>query len=207
MTEYEDRVISALEQHRYLERRMLQQKIFRTRAGGRYAREVLRKMYQREIIGRFRSHGRDEYIYHLGKRSQKWRHWLDLNRFHFSLLSDLRSWQRVLYWDFEVRYTGGQSDGFYMLKLSLDGHGLMFYLEMDDGANKFDKVQKYLSYKDSKVWIREWWGEQEVFPLVVIVTPRVEEIRDLVGRCKARESFRVIEKRKEYPEILKQIKG
>ena len=202
--EYEQKVLSALEEHRYLERGMLQKKIFKTKAGDRYAREVLLRMYQREMISRFRC-GRQEYIYHLGRKSQKWRHWLDLNHFHFSLLRDLKQWQKVIYWDYEVKYLYGVADALYVLKLTLDNVGLSFFLEMDDGANKFDKIQKYMAYQQSKIWAKEWWGQ--AFPLVVVVTPRGEEIRELVRRCKAERFFRVLKKEKEYTNIIKQIRG
>ena len=206
MTQYEEKVINTLKEHRYLERRMLQHKIFTNKAGGRYTRDVLLRMYQRELINRFRNHSRDEYIYHLGKKSQKWRHWLDLNRFHFSLLADLRQWQKLIYWDFEVKYPYGQADGFYVIRLTLQKDGLMFFLEMDDGANKFDKIQKYTTYQQSYLWQKEWWGKQEIFPLVVIVTPREKEIKELIKRCEAEKFFKVIGKAIEYPGILKKIK-
>jgi hypothetical protein len=80
----------------------------------------------------------------------------------------------------------------------------MFFLEMDDGANKFDKLQKYLAYQQSQVWRKEWWGQS--FPLVVIVTPRVKEISELVKRCEAERFFKVVEKGKDYPGIIKKIK-
>ena len=204
MTEYEEKVVDALREHRYLERKMIQSKIFKTKAGGRYSRVVLLKMCQREMIERFREKKCDEYIYHLGRRSQKWQHWLDLNRFHFSLLKDLKQWQKIIYWDYEVRYLYGVADALYVLKLTLDNVGLSFFLEMDDGANKFDKIQKYMAYQQSKTWVKEWWGQ--AFPLVVVVTPRVEEIKELVRRCKAEKFFRVLKKEKEYVGIIKQIK-
>jgi len=204
MTEYEEKVVDALKEHRYLERTMFQTKIFTTKAGERYARDVLLKMYQRELINRFRCHAREEYIYYLGKKSAKWKHWLDMNRFHFSLLADLKQWQKVVYWDFEVKYLYGQADGFYVIKLTLQNTGIMFFLEMDDGANKFDKLQKYLAYQQSQVWRKEWWGQS--FPLVVIVTPRVKEISELVKRCEAERFFKVVEKGKDYPGIIKKIK-
>ena len=212
MTEYEESVVDALREHRYLERKMIQSKIFKTKAGGRYARTVLLKMHQREMIGRFREKGSDEYIYHLGRKSQKWSHWLDLNRFHFSLIKELKQWQRIIYWDYEVRYLYGVADALYIVRLTLEeggisdgkGKGVSFFLEMDDGQNKFDKISKYLAYQQSKTWVKEWWGQ--AFPLVVIVTPRVEEIKEIARRCKAEKFFRVLKKEKEYIGIIKQIK-
>ena len=200
----EQRIIDLLKEHRYLERSMIQERFFTFKTGERKSKAVLLRMYQRDMVSRFRC-GRGEYIYHLGKKSQKWGHWLDLNRFHFSLLSDLKQWQKIIYFDFEVRYPYGQADALYVIKLTLDGVALSFFLEMDDGKNKFDKVKNYMNYKTSGMWKSEWWGQS--FPLVAIVTPRTQEIRELVKRVKAEKFFRVIEKRREYKNIIKEVRG
>ncbi len=163
-------------------------------------------MYRRGLVNRFRHGPREEYIYHLeDRRSQKWAHWLNVNRFHFSLLRDLRGWQSIVYYDFEVRYPYGQADGFYVIKLTLQNDCLTFFLEEDDGLNKFDKIQKYLAYQQSKKWQGEWWGKDN-FPLILIITFRKEEISDLIKKCNAEKFFRVVGKAKEYPEIIKSIK-
>jgi len=203
MTEREENILAMVEQHRYLERSMIGQKLFRFPTGQAKARQVLSKMHKRELVQRFKPGQRKEYVYHLDRvRSAKWRHWLDLNRFHFGLLAELKAWQRILYWDHEVKYPGGQADGFYIVKTLLEG-GVMFFLEMDDGANKFDKLQKYLAYQQGRLWKKEWWAQGRggagtqrdiSFPLVLIVTPRAGEIGDLVWRCKAEMFFRVMRK-------------
>ena len=203
-TEREERIVRLLEQHHYLERNMIQQKLFRFKTGKFKTRQVLTKMCRRGQVNRFRNGPREDYIYHLDQRSQKWRHWLDVNRFHFALLRDLRGWQSIQYHDFEVSYPYGQADGFYIVKLTLQDDCLMFYLEMDDGKNKFDKVKKYMNYEKSGKWKSEWWGR--VFPLVVIATCRVEEIGELVRRCGAGKYFRVVAKGA-YRELVRQIKG
>lgn len=82
----------------------------------------------------------------------------------------------------------------------------MFFLEEDDGLNKFDKIQKYLSYKQSKKWQGEWWGKDN-FPLILIITFRKEEISDLIKKCNAERYFRIIDKKKDYKEIVRSIKG
>lgn len=50
-----------------------------------------------------------------------------------------------------------------------------------------------MAYYQSKSWRGEWWGDQG-FPLILIVTPRVQEITLMVELLKAGEFFRVIEK-------------
>ena len=185
---------------------MIQQKLFRFQTGLKKSQQVLTKMAEREQINRFRHGGRDEYIYHLGERRQKWRHWMDINRFHYSLLRDLRGWQKITYWDFEHRYPYGIADAFYIIKTTIHGDGIKFFLEMDDGQNKFDKVAKYMAYADSRKWQGEFWGRDGNFPLIVVVTHREGGIQDIIKKCKAEKFFRVLKKEKEYIGIIKQIK-
>lgn len=193
MTEREENILEMVQQYRYVERSMISQQLFKFPSGDAKSRQVLSKMHRGELVQRFKPGAHGEYVYHLDpKRSAKWRHWLDLNRFHFGLMRELKSWQKVLYWDHEVKYPGGQADGFYIVKTSLEG-GVMFFLEMDDGSNKFDKLQKYMTYKDSRQWKSQWWAKDS-FPLVLIVTPRVVEIGNLVQKCKAGEWFNVMRK-------------
>lgn len=203
MTEREQNILSMIDQHRYLTRSMVAQKLMPFPSGQAKARQVLSKMHKRELLERFQPGRRHEYVYHADRRSAKWRHWLDLNKFHFGLLQELKSWQKILYWDFEVKYPGGMADGFYIVKTYLQG-GVMFFLEMDDGANKFDKLQKYLAYQQGRAWKKEWWAK-ESFPLVLIVTPRAGEIDDLVRRCKAEMFFKVLKKENSVEEYAGKI--
>jgi hypothetical protein len=143
-------------------------------------------MVKQGLLGRFRIDSRHQYIYHEGKRSAKWRHWLMINEFHFALTSALRQGQRVLYYQLEYRYPHGQADGLYVVKTKPDG-GVMFFLEMDDGANQFDKVENYERYYLSRQWTQEPWADPKgtgpVFPMVACVTPRAKEIEKLAKKA------------------------
>lgn len=192
MTERIDQIYQLVNQHKYITPSLVAQAMFRFPSGRNKAQQLMGRMARGDrTLNRFRV-GRSEYVYHLGLRSKKWRHWLDLTRFHFALLNELKPWQKIIFWQHEVKYSFGIADGFYIVKLTIDGAGLMFFLEYDDGNNSFDKVQKYISYYNGKTWRGEWWGDS--FPLVLVVTPRAEEIRLMVERSgdKAGEIFRVI---------------
>ena len=168
-------IIELLELHKYLETSMIAAcSAFSFPSGGKKCQQVLARMTQRGLVNRFRVGSRSEYIYHIGKRSAKWKHWLELNRFHFQLLSELKAWQKVLFWQHEVYYGEGIADALYAVKTTIDGDGLLFFLEVDDGGNKFDKTEKYSAYKQSMRWKAEWWGQ--TFPLLLIVTPRPREL-------------------------------
>lgn len=187
---YKD-VLSLIEKHKYIQTSMIAQELFRFPTGKVKAQQVLKRMTEEGIINRFRVGSRTDYIYYTGKRSQKWWHWLELSRFHFTLLQELKQWQRIIYFETEVRYPFGIADAFYIIKLTIDGDGLMFFLEVDDGQNNFDKVIKYLNYYKGKSWRGEWWGK-EGFPYVLVVTPRQDSIKYLISKSEgAEEIFRV----------------
>ena len=115
-----------------------------------------------------------------------------LARFHFALLDGLKPWQKILFWQTELRYPFGIADGFYMVQTTIDGAGVMFFLEVDDGNNVFDKVPKYLAYWRGKTWTGGWWAEGGGFPPVLVATPREKQVEFLVERSRAGEIFRVI---------------
>ena len=102
----------------------------------------------------------------------------------FALQQALKPPQRVLQYQLEYRYSHGQADGLYVVQLKEDG-GRLFFLEADDGANQFDKVENYERYYMSRQWAGEVWQPKDVpvFPMVVCVTPRVKEIERLAGKA------------------------
>jgi len=182
-----DYILRLLDQHKYLTPSLVAY-YYRFPSGRNKVQQIMGRMAAEGHVNRFRV-GRGEYIYHQGRRSAKWRHWLELARFHFALLEELKSWQRIIFWQNEVKYPFGVADGLYVVKTTLDS-GLTFFLEVDDGNNVFDKVQKYRAYHAGRQWRREWWGA-DGFPLVLIVTPRAEAIRLMTGGDKM---FRVMER-------------
>jgi hypothetical protein len=129
------------------------------------------------MVKRDRFSSTEDYIYFLNW-SQKWNHWLNLNRFHYQLLSELSSWQKVLRYDFEVSYGPGIADGFYCVRTTIDGRGRKFFVEVDDDQNNpFDK--KYSQAMNG--WQDTWWADpmgngRKSFPLVVVWTVRPEQI-------------------------------
>lgn len=55
----------------------------------------------------------------------------------------------------------GQADALYAIQTREDG-GVLFFLEADDGANQFDKVEKYDQYRAGRQWINEPWADPSV---------------------------------------------
>ena len=177
------KILDLVDRHKYVRREMIQQA---TGMQTRNCQHVLRDLVKnRGVLYRFKLSRDETYIYYSDeKRSAKWRHWLSINEFHFALTASLRQGQRVLYYQLEYRYSHGQSDGLYVIQTRTGG-GVMFFLEMDDGANQFDKVENYERYYMSRQWAQESWQPKDVpvFPMVVCVTPRVREIERLAGKA------------------------
>ena len=196
------KALDLVDRHRYLRQGMIQQALRQRR---RTSQHMLRTLAMDKLLYRFRLDSKEQYIYHADKtRSAKWAHWLAVNEFHFALLKRLQVRQRVLFYQLEYRYPFGQADGIYVVQTHLDG-GILFFLEMDDGANQFDKVENYERYYLSRRWVQEPWADPmqkgvPVFPAVVCVTPRAKEIEKLAARAE-KVSWQV------YPDAEKAAKG
>lgn len=196
MLNRKEAILNLLNIHKYLRRGMIQQELFTIPSGERRCQILLQKMVKQRLINRFRLDSREQYIYHLEKRSQKWQHWLMINDFHFALKRRLKSGQELLFWRLEYRYPYGQSDGLYAVKTSPSG-GVLFFLEVDDGANGFDKVSNYEKYFLGRQWTKEPWADplgkgRATFPLILVITPRPEEIKALADTRAVRTTWKVI---------------
>ena len=196
------RILEAIDTHKYLRRWMIEQAFFRIPSGKRRSQILLKQMVEEKHLKRFRMGPREEYIYYQGKRSEKWRHWLLLNGFHFSLLSDLKSWQKVLYWRHEYKYPYGIADGLYVVRTTLES-GIKFFLEVDDGQNDFDKVGRYEAYMMSRKWEGESWADPlnrgvKTFPMLVVATKREIPKSDTI-------KIITIERQERYKDLLRSI--
>lgn len=169
------KIIEYMEKHRFVRTSMIQQEFFNTPIA---TKKYLARMVENKIINRKRV-DRGEYVYYL-TWSQKWHHWLQINQFHYQLKSELSSWQKILYYDFEVSYGAGIADGFYVLKTTIDGKGRKFFLEVDSTENPAERIKQYeLIHRAG--WKDEWWADPLKrgvisFPQVVVYTIRPKMI-------------------------------
>ncbi len=140
-------------------------------------------MVERKLLRRFMH---NEYIYHMDSRSSQWLHTHKVSMFHFDLLASLKHMhQEIIYHKREYSYGPGRADGLYIVKLQEDGRGVKFFLEVDDGANEFDKVQKYELCRQGRDWKWKFWADPlktgtVSFPLVLVVTDRPIPGSDIV---------------------------
>ncbi len=166
-------LIELLEKHRYLRTSMIAQAIYPSR---HQCQVSLKGLHDKKVVKRFRMDSREDFIYHLESRSQKWQHWDLLNRFHFWYAAKVE----VVLYEFEVPYGPGQADGFYVVR-TRDGNR-KFFLEVDTlTSGPFDKVALY-NTAYAGYWKDQWWADPLnsgliSFPQIVIVTPRIDLVR------------------------------
>ena len=141
---------------------------FPFKSGRRKCLQVTQRMVEAGQINRFMA---EEYMHYIGKKSKQWRHIREVTKFYIYMLE---SKEEIIYYKKEFDYPGGRADAFYIVGGKV---GKKFFLEMDDGQNEFDKIQKYEKFKQSGLWKREWWADplksgRVSFPLILVVSER-----------------------------------
>ena len=159
----------------YVRTWMLAQAVFPSK---HQAQVSLKKLYDKRLVGRFRTDSREDYIYHIpGKVSNKWLHWDAINLFHFRFIHE------VIHYEFEYKYAHGQADGFYVVKT--DQGVIKFFLEVDTvTSHRFDKIKNYNKAYQG-YWMKEFYADPlesgiTSFPIILIVTPRLDVIKKTV---------------------------
>lgn len=193
-------ILELLEVHKYLRTGMIAQAVFpassykKPASGRQMAAKNLKTLYRKNLVDRTRADSREEYLYFLprerrkdGKISHKWRHWEAVNRFHFTLFQGLKAWQQIHLYQFEVSYGPGIADGFYVLKTTIDGAGIKFFLEVDLGGNEFNKVRLYNQAYEDRKWQHLLWADpfksgEVIFPQIWVVTKRDQEVTAAINK-------------------------
>lgn len=172
---------------------------FKTKEVGlRKTRQVLQRMVEKKMLKRFKL---NEYLYHIEPKTEQWFHTYCLTKFHFDFafsLSDITDIiYDIIYYKREFDYGFGRADGLYCIKIN-DG-GIKFFLEYDDGRNKFDKIAKYEEYFKSGLWKQEYFADplkngRISFPVVLVVTEREIPNSDIVTvkACRPGSNYREV---------------
>ena len=137
----ENHIIAVLHITPFLPSSLVKQAFF-PGASLRMAQRVLTRMTKNEVVSRFR-YGQ-EYVYHVVPKNRKWRHHVEVARFHYSLLDSLANWQEVLEYEFEKVVGSAIADIYY--KMVYKPKDIReFYVEVDLGGNpiRFDKYPKH----------------------------------------------------------------
>ena len=108
----------------------------------RMVQRVLKRMVERQMLSRFR-YGQ-EYIYHVIPKNQKWRHHLEVARFHYAFIGSLANWQEILEYEFEKVVGSAVADIYYKMIYKPDDIR-EFYVEVDMGSHRvnFDKYPSH----------------------------------------------------------------
>ena len=137
----EDRIIVVLRITPFLSTSLVRLVVFGD-VSFRMAQRVLTRMTEREMISRFR-YGQ-EYVYHVLPKNKKWRHYLEVAKFHYAFMGSLTNWQEVLEFEFEKVIGSAIADIYYKM-IYKPGDIREFYVEIDLGGNpiKFDKYPSH----------------------------------------------------------------
>lgn len=151
---------------------------FPTKYGRRKAQERLLKLYKKGKLKREKVN--DIYAYYIEKPGMI-KHTLAVNWVRIWFEKKAKSWEKV-YFYYEKDYKILRCDGFVAVKNTVTGGYKFYFVELDRGTNKFDKVEKYNKLFDDCGYDGDWWVKlTDKFPQVVIVTTsRVEKIKELI---------------------------
>ena len=127
----EESIIDVLGTFPFLSSSLIRRQIFED-VSDRMAQRVLTRMHKRKMLKRFR-YGQ-EYIYHIVAKNQKWKHWLEVARFHFAMMEGLANWQVIL--DYKVeKHLGFCVTDIYYKMIYKPGDIREIYVEVDRGSH------------------------------------------------------------------------
>ena len=144
------------------------------------AGDRLRSLYKRGELKRKKVLNR--YIYYIGGWSDKWKHHYELLNYYIRFRKYLKDWQRLdKYYNEFVISDNLRCDSLFIVTNKVENIQRKYFIEIDRGTNKFDKVKKYNDEFSSNEWTNKWWadldGEGKArFGEVVVVSCRVDEI-------------------------------
>lgn len=141
------------------------------KAGYRKAQQKLKKLHDRKRLKRVRLAIDLPYTYYIEKHGRM-EHLVSLNWVHIWFTQRLATWEK-LYWATEQNYGILQADAFAGVKNTITGGYKFWFVEIDRGFSKWDKVQKYNQLYESDNYSDHWWVKHtDRFPCVLCVTER-----------------------------------
>jgi len=141
------------------------------------AQKRMQRLANKGKVQRSRAELGQPYCYYMEKPMQL-EHRLGVNWMRLWLLSQLKSWERVYSFNYEINYGPLRPDGLIGIKNTVTGKYRFMFLEFDRAFNKFDKAEKYEKWFDSDGYVKQWWVKYtERFPTILVVSenpPRVK---------------------------------
>lgn len=175
------RIIELLEKHYYLRNWMIAQEIFNYKTGKNKASTYMKKLYKQGMVKRFTCEGK-ELMFYLpsikNDKNKKWTHWDSINYFHFNLLKQLKSWQKILIYEFEYNFNRGQADGFYVFQVTLEKM-IKFFLEVENEPVEYKEIIKKI--EQYNLFYDDYWEgnfiadplniNDNTFPKIIFIVP------------------------------------
>ena len=160
------------------------------------AQKRMQRLTEMGKVKRSRENLGQPYWYYIDKKPVQIEHRLGMNWIRLWLMKNLKSWEKIYSFDYEINYGQLRPDGLIGIKNSQTGKYKFKFIEYDRGFNKFDKAEKYERWYKSDGYSNQWWVEYvEKFPSIIVVSekpPRVKSELDfqIVSFDKVMEEMR-----------------
>jgi hypothetical protein len=193
-------VLSEIEEGRFWLREQIQELYFKATQGPQKAQERLRKMHRDKMVKRRRVGSQGGYIYYTDKWSEKYAHWLAVNWVKVAFVSQAKSWQKVAVFNREYVYGDLRADALIAVDNTATKKRTVYFLEADNATNPFTDKYAKLAEKLELSLDPPWWYT-DGFPRVLVVTPRVDRVKEVVKDSPVRYCVATLE------EIRKDVWG
>jgi hypothetical protein len=144
----------------------------------------------------------DRPFYYYTQKQGQAQHRLGVNWARLWIMSQLKSWESMQSFAYEVDYGILRCDGFAAIRNRVAGKMSFYFVEYDHTiSNPFDKVVRYnqLFERQPSAW---WTDLTDRFPAIVVVTHRVQAISKKIEQENVNGlEFRVIDYDKMRSEI------
>lgn len=163
-------ILETIEQWKVLDTEQIRLMFFRGSSQSHHlAQRRLLTLCKRLRLKRDRDSMDRPYYYYTQRQGQA-SHRLGVNWVRLWLMRNLKSWEVLHSFEYEVDYGTLRCDGFAAIKNKVTGKMTFCFIEFDNSlTNPFDKIEKY-----NKIFERQpsmWWTElTERFPAVIVVT-------------------------------------
>lgn len=131
----------------------------------------LKKLHDAKRLKRTRINGSGSYCYFTDKKPGRLEHLIGTNWVYIWLIKQMKSWESLWYWQYEMDYGMLRCDAFAGVKNSFTGEIKFYFIELDRSNNTWDKTRKYnLLYETEKYADSFWVEHAKVFPVILCVT-------------------------------------
>lgn len=144
---------------------------FRGSAGLKKCQQRMKKLYDAKRVKRTKINASGSYCYYIGKRSGRLEHLISTNWVYIWLTKQMKSWESLWYWQYEMAYDILRCDAFTGIKNSFTGEVKFYFVELDRSNNTWDKTRKYNQLYETEKYSDSFWVQHaKVFPVILCVT-------------------------------------